>query len=378
MDSKDKLASREKRFKSRPIESRYDFLYKEREKKREKYEKKGPIVGICTEMCPELERYDRELHLDLSVFEVVSGTEKAQFPRVDHKKAIKKYHRSVAGAQPSLPDEIRTPSALRKTMNYLIELLDNKEVSFIETCNFFRDRARSIRQDLIIQSCRDINSVFVYEQSARFYIMCLHVFSGLDKTAFDAHQNEEQLRGVLQTLQDLYNENPGCSVFEGEIRSYLLLLKIENTEEVSRLLKFIFFEEVEHAAKLFVLFKQENTVEFFRLLFSCKTKYLQACLLSKLLPKMRARIIKRLIHAYSKEVFHIEYVSKLLGLTQTETNKLLSSFVDVADEKVVFFDKEDMEVPEIPEMTTSNVFITEKRSVVYSEVICGKEKKQVD
>ncbi len=45
------------------------------------------------DMCPEKERYDREKFKDLSVFEMVPGTEHDSIPKVKHEWAMKKYKR---------------------------------------------------------------------------------------------------------------------------------------------------------------------------------------------------------------------------------------------------------------------------------------------
>ena len=34
-------------------------------------------------------------------------------PRVDHAKAVKKYHRPAAGNEAPLPEDVRSPSALK-------------------------------------------------------------------------------------------------------------------------------------------------------------------------------------------------------------------------------------------------------------------------
>lgn len=52
-------------------------MNKERAEKRRLYElnPNKKLVGSCTEKCPEYERHERELHLDLSPFEMVGFSE---------------------------------------------------------------------------------------------------------------------------------------------------------------------------------------------------------------------------------------------------------------------------------------------------------------
>lgn len=67
------------------------------------------LVGTCLDMCPEKERYDREEQRDLSVFEILAGTEnprRGEKPKVDHNKAVKKYARSAAFAEAATPEMV--------------------------------------------------------------------------------------------------------------------------------------------------------------------------------------------------------------------------------------------------------------------------------
>jgi hypothetical protein len=85
------------------------------------------VVGICQDMCPEFERYDREVSQELAVFEMLAGTEKDPLPKVDHVLAVKKYRRSAAGQDPEIfPEDIRPPSVLKVGFtlhNVSVELL---------------------------------------------------------------------------------------------------------------------------------------------------------------------------------------------------------------------------------------------------------------
>lgn len=66
-----KLHDRTLRFETSIIENKYDQLYKERQARRTTYKPPIPLLGTCRDMCPEFERYERELHMDLSIFEMV-------------------------------------------------------------------------------------------------------------------------------------------------------------------------------------------------------------------------------------------------------------------------------------------------------------------
>lgn len=84
----------------------------------------GKLVGICQEKCPEPERYDRERTKDLSLFEMIPGTERTSLPSVKHEWAVKKYKRPSGklDQQPEyLPEEVRPGPVLLLTTDYLVE-----------------------------------------------------------------------------------------------------------------------------------------------------------------------------------------------------------------------------------------------------------------
>ena len=64
------------------VENEFDRLEKERIESRKEYEafvaKAGTghvFRGTCRDFCPIFERHEREIHSDLSVFEMIPGTE---------------------------------------------------------------------------------------------------------------------------------------------------------------------------------------------------------------------------------------------------------------------------------------------------------------
>ncbi len=113
---------------SKELRQRIDEFYRQ-VKSRPKPKSKvvipeGKLVGICQEKCPEPERYDRERTKDLSLFEMVPGTERTSLPSVKHEWAVKKYKRPSGklDQQPEyLPEEVRPGPILLMTTDYLIE-----------------------------------------------------------------------------------------------------------------------------------------------------------------------------------------------------------------------------------------------------------------
>lgn len=72
--SRTQKTTRSTRFESSLPQNDYEKLLRQREQLRQRTASEsssGAVVGTCTEKCPTFERHERELHLDLSDFEIV-------------------------------------------------------------------------------------------------------------------------------------------------------------------------------------------------------------------------------------------------------------------------------------------------------------------
>lgn len=219
-------------------ENSFERLNKARQQRRLEWEaeeeearRKGidnDFVGLCQEMCPEWERHEREIHLDVNKFERLLTTN-SEITKIDHQLAIKKYHRPAAGNEAPLPEEVRPPHILKKTLHYLIDAILIIDSDFADRHKFIRDRTRAIRQDIIMQQ-RHINKnpillemvIEMHEEIARFHILSSHILSSQPLAIFDPFQNTEQLRKVLQSLMEFYSIHPS-PLSEGEFRSYYMI-----------------------------------------------------------------------------------------------------------------------------------------------------------
>jgi len=142
------------------------------------------LQGICEAMCPEYERYEREVHLDVSPFEQAAPAAPGEQPRIDHGRAVKKYHRPAAGNEAPLPEDVRPSPVLRKTMRYLVSLLDQHSTGpltgFAQAQQFVRDRTRALRQDATLQNLRtDADSLAMHQEIARFHVLSGHRLCGV-------------------------------------------------------------------------------------------------------------------------------------------------------------------------------------------------------
>lgn len=304
---------------------RFEQLQQERLKRRteiEAWERVNgnlPLMPACQDMCPEYERLERELHLDVHPFEAKPGKSFPQnTPTIDHGRAVKKYHRPAAGNETPLPEDIRTPEALQQTLKYLFhEILDNKQLaSFHEIHSFIRDRTRSIRQDLTLQSCRDARAVLMHEQIARFHILSGHVLCEADPAEFDSFQNTEQLRKVLQSLHEMYEDLATTTTFpnEDEFRAYYVLTHIQDPTVFRSAMEFPdnvqLSANVQFALRAAACFHQGNYVGYCRMIRM--GDYLQASLLHSHLTAVRFKALTTMSEAYNQGEVQVSLICDLL------------------------------------------------------------------
>lgn len=308
---------------SSPIAARFEFLQLERARRRaelESYEAthgSQPVVPTCEEMCPEYEQVERELHLDVHPFEAKLGAmgQSGSGYVMDPAKAVKKYHRPAAGNEAPLPEDIRTPECLRRTLFYLLhDILDNKQYPFTDIHSFIRDRTRSIRQDLTLQGCRDPRSVELHEQIARFHIISGHLLCEADPAEFDAFQNTEQLRKVLQSLHELYSDSKNV-VYENEpeFRAYYVLTHLQDPTIFRSIMEFsphlLSSRFIQFALKAAAAFHQGNYAKFCLLIQS--GDYLQSALLFTHLTFLRSKALEIMGQAYNEGI-SLYYIQHLL------------------------------------------------------------------
>jgi len=108
---------------------------------------------LCEEMCPEFEQFAREQQgrNGLSSFEILEGTNFAanRRPLIDRNRAVKAFERSSAGKL-FLPQDVRTPATLIKTLKYLMESILSSDAPYASIYGFVRDRSRAVIQGKII------------------------------------------------------------------------------------------------------------------------------------------------------------------------------------------------------------------------------------
>uniref|UniRef100_A0A8C6RUG5 Minichromosome maintenance complex component 3 associated protein n=1 Tax=Nannospalax galili TaxID=1026970 RepID=A0A8C6RUG5_NANGA len=202
-----------------------DRIMRQARVKRTDLDKARAFVGTCPDMCPEKERYMRETRSQLSVFEVVPGTD-----QVDHAAAVKEYSRSSADQEEPLPHELRPSAVLSRTMDYLVtQIMDQKEGSLRDWYDFVWNRTRGIRKDITQQHLCDPLTVSLIEKCTRFHIHCAHFMCEEPMSSFDAKINNENMTKCLQSLKEMYQDLRNKGVFcanEAEFQGYNVLLSL--------------------------------------------------------------------------------------------------------------------------------------------------------
>lgn len=191
--------------------------------------------GTCEDMCPEFEKITRIMENDVKnpEKEVLPG-QTAPWPAPY--KMIKQLARSAAGQDAPLPEDVRSPAALRRTLDYLMDVILTEE-TLPEVHGFLWDRTRAIRRDFTFQA-QSMNTpeelldqVYCLEQITRFHVIALHQMSPRrlgEKIAedFSEQQEVEQLGKALLSLTHAYEDCQGHNVKcenEAEFRSYYVV-----------------------------------------------------------------------------------------------------------------------------------------------------------
>ncbi|KAJ2849232.1 actin cytoskeleton and mitosis protein, partial [Coemansia erecta] len=324
-------ALRRQRFNNTETEQHYKKMVAERAQRRKQLEEEAKaarggsrsshlpgahkLVGTCTLMCPAFEREEREMKNALAPQEFVPGTRKA-----DAARTVKTFHRSAAGNEEPLPEDLRTPETLLRTLDYLVDIVIGGDQSLVSCHGFVRDRTRSIRQDFTIQNIRDHHTVAACERIARFHILSLHVLCG--HKDFAEHQDMEQLRNTLKTLLELYDDHRKAGSAcpnEAEFYAYYIVSHLHDSDAkrvAERLPKHIFLAPVvQQALRLHMLSESSNvkttkkdmssqyavqnlTTQFFRAVASTQTPLLLACLAEYFFPSIRHAAIKAMNNAF--------------------------------------------------------------------------------
>ncbi|CBQ73909.1 related to SAC3-leucine permease transcriptional regulator [Sporisorium reilianum SRZ2] len=306
------------------------------------------LVGTCQDMCPEFEREEREFQKELDPLELYPGTD-----RVDPRIAVKIYRRPAAGRELPLPEDVRPPPVLRRTLDYLFHDLlpaDPNNPRFTQVQGFLWNRTRAVRQDFIVQSEGGSIAIECHERIARYHILCLHWRGGPGAEGWSEQQELEQLRKTMRSLIEFYDDNRRKSSAgaaqqpcpnEAEFRAYNLLLHLRDPETLreAELLPGDIFRSplVQTAINVRQLAQRSNNLEkrgqprnteatlnffskFFAELRKPSVNYLMACLAENSFSSVRIGAVKAMSKAYMAQHrgVPIERMQHVLGMDSAE------------------------------------------------------------
>lgn len=355
-----------------------DRIMRQARVKRTDLDKARTFVGTCPDMCPEKERYMRETRSQLSVFEVVPGTD-----QVDHAAAVKEYSRSSADQEEPLPHELRPSAVLSRTMDYLVtQIMDQKEGNLRDWYDFVWNRTRGIRKDITQQHLCDPLTVSLIEKCTRFHIHCAHFMCEEPMSSFDAKINNENMTKCLQSLKEMYQDLRNKGIFcasEAEFQGYNVLLNLNKGDILREVQQFHSdvrnSSEVNFAVQAFAALNSNNFVRFFKLVQSAS--YLSACLLHCYFNQIRKDALRALNIAYTvstqrSTVFPLDGVVRMLLFRDCEeaTDFLNYHGLTVSDGCVELNRSAFLE-PEGLSKARKSVFITRKLTVSVGEVVNG-------
>ncbi|KAK1344242.1 hypothetical protein QTO34_014807 [Cnephaeus nilssonii] len=355
-----------------------DRIMRQARVKRTDLDKARTFVGTCPDMCPEKERYMRETRSQLSVFEVIPGTD-----QVDHAAAVKEYSRSSADQEEPLSHELRPSAVLSRTMDYLVtQIMDQKEGSLRDWYDFLWNRTRGIRKDITQQHLCDPMTVSLIEKCARLHIHCAHFMCEEPMSSFDAKINNENMTKCLQSLKEMYQDLRNKGVFcasEAEFQGYNVLLNLNKGDILREVQQFHpavrNSSEVKFAVQAFAALNSNNFVRFFKLVQSAS--YLNACLLHCYFNQIRKDALRALNIAYTvstqrSTIFPLDSVVRMLLFRDCEeaTDFLNYHGLTVSD-GCVELNRSSFLEPEGLLKARKSVFITRKLMVSVGEIVNG-------
>lgn len=322
--------------------------------------------GICEDMCPEGEKVSRIVEHDVKQPEKTQTFGKEQ-GWADPKLMVKTFKRSAAGTDSPLPTEVRSPAALRRTLDYLIDDLLKNEGNLRDLHGFLWDRTRAIRKDFIFQNAMTaeerIDQIYCLENITRFHAVSLHLLSkeGAASDGFSEQQEREQLGKTLLSLMQVYDECKDMEITienEAEFRAYYLLFNAHDPFVIQQMQDWndaFWFDSPEIQTVVTLIEAMQNVwngrgplrpaaplttgsasfTSYFAIVEDANVSYTMACLAEIHFTEIRRRILKSIHKAYGR----------VRDGPKDLTAKVLNDMFrfDTEDECVAFLEELDME-----------------------------------
>lgn len=285
--------------------------------------------GICEDMCPEGEKVSRIVEHDVKLPERTrSNGPDNGWPNPD--LMVKSFKRSAAGMDSPLPTEVRSPAALRRTLDYLIDEVLQGDENLPVMHGFLWDRTRAIRKDFIFQNAMTpeerIDQIYCLETITRFHAVALHLLSKDGKEDFSEQQEREQLGKTLLSLMQVYDECKDMDIeieHEAEFRAYYLLFNAHDPFVMQQMQDWnrdFWFQSPEVQTVITLIDAMRNVwngrgpmrpsmplttgsasfISYFSIVENPQVSYTMACLAEIHFTEIRRHILKTLHKAYGR------------------------------------------------------------------------------
>ncbi|KAF2446112.1 hypothetical protein P171DRAFT_252294 [Karstenula rhodostoma CBS 690.94] len=268
--------------------------------------------GLCEDMCPEYERVRRIVQNDVAGPE--HSEETAHGPRlqreVDEARMIAAHHRSSAGEDLTLMTDLRTPAALQKSMETMIDRLQGDSFEYLD--GWIWDRSRAVRVELSKNYRRreDTESFLrCYEMCIRFHLLSMHQMLKRSKGVdYDRHTDWEQLAASCNQIKELWDKikvyvpedgvtpSPLEASRVAEIHAYNIILGLkerDHREEVRRHPRVKIAQALVRAAH-----DTKNYAAFWRMVQSSQVSYLMACAAATRFMSVRSDTLEAMVKGY--------------------------------------------------------------------------------
>lgn len=165
------------------------------------------VFGSCLSMCPDKERWMREREGLLHVLEMDDKTRRLKRPKADPAKIVKCFSRPAAGQLMPDTTELRPAPVLLATIRYLfLKVVTRVDYDWAMIYDFVFDRLRAIRQEVVIQRIRGIESIQILEPIVRFHVYAGQRLCEKNISVFDPKINSQHLLECLKQLLVLYDQ----------------------------------------------------------------------------------------------------------------------------------------------------------------------------
>jgi len=228
-----------------------------------KYHNTSERTGTCSYFCPTQEYKLRKREKLIHKYEKLENGF----------QVVKQYSRPAAGQEKPRLQDLRSPDTLVNCVNYLMSDVMQTQINncnLQELYDFLFDRLRSIRQDMIVQSCSDEIQLSVLGVCVRFHITFGHLMA--KTTTFSQHINSQHQLECMKSclvLDDTKIRQNQPESYRSHLETIQCLYLLSNLDSPHALTWAIGVsdrsEDLERCLQIALSYRSGNFVRFFRL-----------------------------------------------------------------------------------------------------------------